>query len=146
MVVKRTSVVLSCNHEMDFYTPAPVAGEDIWCTRCCEYRKVERAIEQYNVKCLYCRFARTFGRDLSKATSSAGKHVTSHQTHKVEVKDGNKLLRLVTAMGDTLFSSDAAPRSMTTDHQAILRDFEARVASLPRRDLRTRRKSRDDHA
>jgi hypothetical protein len=146
MAVKRSSVVLSCNHEMDFYTPVPVAGDEIWCTRCSEYRVVARAIEQYNVKCLYCRFARTFGRDLDRAKGSAGKHVSSHQTHKVEVKDGNKLLRLVTAMGDTLFSPGAAPVSMRADHQAILRDFETRVASLPKRDLRTRRKSRDDHA
>lgn len=146
MVVKRTSVVLTCKHEMDFYTPAPIAGDEIWCPRCSAYKTVERAIEQYNVKCLYCRFARTFGRDLSKATSSAGKHVTSYQTHKVEVKDGNRVLRLVTAMGDTLFPADAAPVSERADHQAILRDFEARIGSLPSRDLKTRRKSRDDHA
>jgi hypothetical protein len=140
MAVKRTSVILVCKHEMDFYTPAPSAGEDIWCPKCSAYKEVEKAIEQYNVKCLYCRFARTFGRDLSKANNAAGRHVDNYPTHRIEVKDGQKVLKVVTAMGDTLFSTGNTPVEARTRSQRALRAFEERAGSLPSRDPGNRSK------
>jgi hypothetical protein len=83
---------------------------------------------QITARCNKCRYSRSFGQDQIAAMRAAGRHVTGHASHKVMVKNGPQLLKVVTigtaqlAMGDLI-------RQSSVDGQAQLKAFQDRLSS-----------------
>lgn len=112
-------VTLVCHHVLHFKVSPPVRGQAVWCRRCVDYRTVVTALEQYNIRCLQCRYARHFGRMLDTARERAHRHVRIRQAHKVEVRDGLHVLETVTYDSVSLYRPEALQG--LKQHQNILR-------------------------
>lgn len=122
------TVLLNCHHTVDFERRhAPMSGESVYCRTCGDYMTVQGITHQITARCNKCRYSRSFGQDKIAAMRAAGRHVTGHASHKVMVKNGTQLLKVVTigtaqlAMGDLI-------RQSSVDGQAALRGFQDRLS------------------
>lgn len=125
---RMVTIIMSCNHTLDFEERhSPGRGEPLWCRKCGDYMTVERETEQFTIRCGMCKYSRTFGRDVMEAYRRAGKHVVAKPAHKVMVKDGARLVRVVTIQSAQLPMGNAI-RQSSVEGQAALRGFQDRLS------------------
>lgn len=88
------TIILSCLHTLEYTDPAPLMGEELWCTRCREYKQAVIAPPNYTLTCDHgCgskgRALRTqFGAAFVTAETHAVKHATKRAGHRVELANG----------------------------------------------------------
>jgi hypothetical protein len=90
--------LLSCQHTLSFHrdnaSPAHELGEERYCPRCVKYVTVISLTAQYNVKCLGCHWAYSYGAALLLAQRSADKHQRNHPTHTIQVRQGQDIIEV----------------------------------------------------
>lgn len=122
------TVTMNCHHTVDYEKRlAPQQGESAYCHRCADFQTVQLVSEHITIRCNKCRYSRSFGSDYLGAVRAAGRHVVTRASHKVMVKDGPHLKRVVSistaqlAMGEYI-------RQSSVDNQAALRAFQDRLS------------------
>jgi DNA-directed RNA polymerase subunit M/transcription elongation factor TFIIS len=125
---RMVTVIMSCNHTLDFEERhAPGRGESLWCRKCGDYMTAVRESEQFTIRCGMCKYTRSFGRDDMEAYRRAGRHVVAKPAHKVMVRDGARLVRVVSIQSAQLPMGNAL-RQASVDGQSALRDFQDRLS------------------
>ncbi len=71
-------------------TNAKIAGEEVMCPFCRDYRFILKVSAGYRVKCASCTYGRTFGAALFEAQRSADIHAKRYPLHVVGVLLGNR--------------------------------------------------------
>jgi hypothetical protein len=85
----RTAIMSVCMHKNEL-RPTPALGDEVWCSRCREYRKVILLQSEYRARCRECRYSRTFGRASFAADKAARAH-GDRTGHAVDRFDGSTL-------------------------------------------------------
>lgn len=130
-----SAVVLSCKHVVKIEMPTPTRGDEQWCRRCADYRRVEVTPPNYVASCSSgrCRFTRSGGADKDKAMNQARAHVQKMSRHVVEVRDNGtgRLVAKVSNTDEELFASGEELQQMSSQLQGMLKELRPRGVDTP---------------
>lgn len=112
-VAHSTVVVLDCGRKyigednQEHFVPhtlafakhwSPVIGDDVWCPKCQDMRKVKDAPAHWNLKCFACRYAASGVAGEQRIRKAASAH--SNKTgHRVAVRDGRNVKEIIGELG-----------------------------------------------
>lgn len=84
-------MILSCHHDRVYNQPLPSVGDQVYCTKCAEYRQVTGTVQGWYIRCQTCPMGHTYGEARLAATQAARRHKDHNVTHVVAVFHNGKL-------------------------------------------------------
>ena len=103
-----TIILLECGRTLQFSFSPPKNGEPVWCSYHTHYVRVKDGRAEYRVRCLDCRYSRSFGAARETANRKAIQHARRAE-HRVEIRQGAKVLHEVGHVQDALAFDDDPP-------------------------------------
>lgn len=114
------TVIMDCGHSLQFRGGAPNIKDEIWCRR---HRKMVNVMARYRgeggyyVKCLNCRYGKSFGDSRIYAEQYMGRHRLKEPRHTIALYngEGNEIDRWVSALDGQPTLFDDAPNDTDND-------------------------------